>query len=205
MTDPPDLRDLLDEDVSPEELQRLRRADEALRAVPAPPAEVPPSLANQIGSIAATTPLRRRRRRTFIGAVAAAIAVAAVAFAVGFWIAQDDFNERATVTMQPTEAGADARGLIRLGHKDEQSGNWEFIVEVEGLPQLPEDGYYVMWLSRDGEVGAICGTFSVGEGTTSVHMNASYRLADFEEWVVTAWLPNHDNADAPWLLHAPTT
>ena len=107
--------------------------------------------------------------------------------------------------MQSTEAGADASGMIRLGHKDEQSGNWEFIVEVEGLPPLPEDGYYVMWLSRDGEFGAVCGTFNVGEGTTSVHMNASYRLSDFDEWVVTAWLPDEDNANAPWLLHAPTT
>ena len=67
-----------------------------------------------------------------------------------------------------------------------------------------EGGYYVLWLDKDGDYAGTCGTFNVGaDGTTTVTMNASYRLPDYDAWVVTAWLPNSTNEDAPRLLEAP--
>ena len=108
----------------------------------------------------------------------------------------------------PMEASEDARGawgLIRLGGA-KGGGNWELELETRGLPRLPEGGYYVLWLAKDGEYAATCGTFAVGSGTTTIRMNAPYRLADYDAWIVSAHLPNQDeNEDSPWLLKAEIT
>ena len=104
--------------------------------------------------------------------------------------------------MQATDNARGASALIRLGPA-KGGGNWELELETEGLPKLPEGGYYVLWLSKDGEYAATCGTFAVGSGKTTVRMNAPYRLADYDAWVVTAVVPGQDeDADPPWLLKA---
>ena len=65
-------------------------------------------------------------------------------------------------------------------------------------------GYYVLWLAeKDGGYGGTCGTFRTGDGTTTVRMNASYRLSDFDDWVVTAVKPDDpEDVERPWLLRA---
>lgn len=204
MKEPPDLRDLVGDDLPEDELARLARVDALLRSVPAPPAEVPQSLTTAVRRVAAATPLWTRRR--LAGALALAAALSALFFGIGFWTGGEDFDARATVAMQATDEAQGASALIRLGPRDEGSRNWEAEVVVSGLPRLPEGGYYVLWLAKDGQYAGTCGTFNVSaEGSTTVRMNASYKLADFDEWVITAWLPNRDNEKAPWLLRAPTT
>ena len=202
MTEPRDVRDLVGDDVPEAELAELARVDALLRSVPPPAPEVPATLTRAITGPGST----RRRPRRLAVAIALATALAALSFGVGSWLAGgDDFEARGTVPMEATDNARGASGLIRLGPA-QGGGNWELELETQGLPKLPEGGYYVLWLSKDGEYAATCGTFAVGSGTTTVRMNAPYRLADYDAWVVTAVVPGRDeDAEPPWLLKADIT
>jgi hypothetical protein len=204
MSEPPDLRDLAGDD-EPDALDQMRLGDELLRTVPPPPPELPASLTQRVLAIAATRPPRSRRRVVATIALAAALAVlgAALFFGLGYWAGGDEFTTVRTVALRATESAPGASGEVRLGPLDEASGNWEMVVEVEGLPSLPADEYYVLWLARDGEYAATCGTFNVGPGLTTVRMNASYRLADYDEWVISARTAGREE-EPEWLLHART-
>jgi hypothetical protein len=198
MKEPENLHDLVGDDLSPEELARLERVDSLLRSVPAPPPEVPASLTRSIDTIGLERPRPARRRLGF--ALAFAAVVAAAAFGFGRWTAEDGFDTRAVVAMQPTNAAPEAAAVIELGEPDESSGNWKLALEVSGLPRLPPRDYYHLWLAKDGEYGASCGTFAVGPETTRVEMTVSYRLADYDAWVITAEVGAEESP--PWLLRA---
>jgi anti-sigma-K factor RskA len=199
VTERRDIRDLVGDDVPEEELAELARVDALLRSVPPPASEVPAALTRAITGPRSTS---WRPRRLAI-AVGIAAALAALSFGVGSWLSGgDDFDARGTIPMQATDNARGASALIRLG-PPKGGGNWELELETVGLPKLPEGGYYVLWLSKDGEYAATCGTFAVGSGKTTVRMNAPYRLADYDAWVVTAVVPGQDeDADPPWLLKA---
>jgi hypothetical protein len=201
--EPPDFSDLVGEDLPPDERRRLERVDALLRSVPAPPAEVPAALTTSVQRVAEVAPLWTRRRAVL--AVALAATLCALFFGIGLRAGGDDFEAVRIVELRATENGAGAAGVIRLGARDEETGNWEFVVEVSGLRPLPEGGYYDLWLAKDREYAGACGTFNVGsDGRARVHMTASYRLSEFDNWVVTAIVPDEDSDEAPWLLEAPT-
>ena len=109
---------------------------------------------------------------------------------MGIWAGGDGgLDPVRTVALAPTAEAAGAAGLIRLADGDGH-GNWAFELDVSGLEALPEGGYYVLWLSRDGDYAGTCGTFNVAaDGTAVVRMSASYRLADYDEWVVSPGSP----------------
>ncbi len=195
MSEPTDFRDLVSEDVPPEELEALRRVDALLRAVPAPPAKVPGSLTRAVTGIPRERPLWTRRRLVLSAALAAV--VAAAAFGLGRWSAGEEEFARATVTMRPTADSPGGAAVIRIGERDETSGNWGLELDVSGLPPLGNGNYYVLWLEKDGEYAATCGTFNVGPGETTVELTVSYRLAEYDAWVIS----EHDG-DAPPLLRA---
>ena len=204
MTEPRDLPELLGDDVPADELERLREADELLRRVPAPPPHVPESLTLAVRREAerppTVTPLRRMTR---VLALAAALAVAAVAgfFGLGSVLDRNDFEPRRTVAMEPTASARGASAEIRLGERD-VDGNWRMRLDVAGLPELPPGGYYVLWLEKDGEYGGTCGSFNVGaDGNAVVELNASYRLSEYDRFVITAAVPNGAD-DPPRLLEA---
>jgi hypothetical protein len=199
MREPPDFRDLVGEDLPPDELERLRRADALLRAVPAPPSEVPRTLTRSVARLPERGEAPWARRRLALG-VALAAAFAAVSFGIGRWTSGDDFETRFTVAMQPTEAARDAAAVIRIGEQDEETGNWHLELDVSGLPKLRGGEYYDLWLAKDGEYAATCGSFSVGDGETTVRMSVSYRLSDYDDWVITK---QPSPGEAPWLLSAP--
>ncbi len=69
---------------------------------------------------------------------------------------------------------------------------------MTGLPKLPGERYYTLWLEKDGEYAATCGSFNVGEGTTTVRMTVSYRLSQFDAWVIS----EHGDEAEPHLLRA---
>ena len=196
MKEPDNLHDLVGEDLSPEELARLERVDMLLRSVPAPPPELPASLARSIDTIGLEGPRPTRRRLGL--AVAFAAVIAAAAFGFGRWTADDGFEASAVVAMQPTDVAPDAAAVIELGGPDESSGNWGLELEVSGLPRLPAGEYYVLWLVKDNEYAGTCGTFNVGEGTTRVEMIVSYRLRDYDAWAISK-----HGEDTPVLLRAP--
>jgi hypothetical protein len=199
MKEPPDLHELVGEDLRPEDLERLQRADALLRRVPAPPAQVPQSLTQSVARLAERSVTPRSRRRLALG-IALAAALAAAAFGLGRWTDGGDFETRFSVAMQATESARDAAAVIRVGGRDEETGNWQLELDVSGLPELPEGEYYYLWLAKDGEWEASCGTFSVGEGDTTVRMTVSYRLPDYDTWVISRL---QDDGESPWLLRAP--
>ena len=199
MREPPDLRDLVGEDLPPEEFERLRRVDALLRRVPAPPTEVPATLTTSVVDLGRGRENPWTRRRVGIG-LALAAAVSALAFGVGRWTSGNGFEDRYTVAMRPGAAAGDVSALIRVGERDAATGNWQLELNVAGLPRLPAGEYYVLWLAKDGRYAATCGSFSVGEGETTVRMTVSYRLRDYDTWVITR---HRAEGEAPWLLQAP--
>jgi Anti-sigma-K factor rskA len=194
--EPPDIRELVGEEVPEGDLEELRRVDRLLRSVPGPPAQVPPRLTQAVTALTLPTPFWSRRRLAI--AVALAAAVAAGFFGIGRLTAGPDVDARATVALQPTEAAPEAAAVVQVGERDEKSGNWELILEVTGLSKLPGERYYSLWLEKDGEYGATCGTFNVGEGTTTVRMTVSYNLSRYDAWVIS----EHDDDPEPHLLRA---
>jgi hypothetical protein len=190
----PDFRELVGDDLSPEEQTELERVDALLRAAGPPPAEIPGSLTRAVERIAAPRVWTRRR----VGlAVALAAALAAVFFGVGRWTNGNSPHYRFAVPLKATTSAPNASGVIKVGDRDPNSGNWELQLNIAGLPKLSGDDYYVLWLARNGQYAGTCGTFNVGNGTTTVDMTVSYRLRDYDAWVVSR---HEDNA--PWLLSA---
>jgi Anti-sigma-K factor rskA len=197
MKEPVDLRELVGRDLPPDELEELSRVDKLLRSVPAPPHDVPASLTQAVAQV----PLGRRRaptRRRLAVAVAFAALVAVAAFGLGRWTA-DDFTSDYAVEFQPTAEAPGAVAVVDVGERDPDSGNVELILEVSGLPKIPSDETYALWLEKDGEWAATCGYFSVGEGETTVRMTVSYRFRDFDAWVISS---GSRNEEPPALLAA---
>jgi Anti-sigma-K factor rskA len=184
MREPPDLGELVGRDLPPEELERLREVDSLLRRVPAPAHDVPASLTQAVAAVPlAARPVRRIRRLGF--GLAFAAVVAAAAFGIGYWNGSK-FDVDYTVDLAPTGSAPGAEAAVKVGDRDEESGNVELLVDVSGLPRLPGGEDYALWLERDGEWVATCGYFAVGEGTTTVRMTVSYDFRDFDAWIISA-------------------
>ena len=103
--------------------------------------------------------------------------------------------------MKPTRFARQSEARILVGARDEASGNWQLRLTVEGLRQLPPGQSYYLWLEKDGRWAGTCGAFSVGQGQTTVDMTVSYRLRDFDAWVISRFNPD---GRPPPLLKAPT-
>ena len=195
MSDTPEFRDLVGDDLTPEEELELARVDSLLRSVPAPATEVPGSLTRAVEQMGTATPIWTRRR--VLLAVAVAATLAALFFGAGRWLDRG-FDARASFQMTPGKSAPQASGKIELGPRDESTGNWKMRLTVDGLPHLEGSDYYILWLARDGEYAGACGTFNVN-GRTTVDLTASYTLSEYDAWVVT-----RVGQDSPWLLSAET-
>ena len=58
-------------------------------------------------------------------------------------------------------------------------------LEVEGLPPPASGALYQLWLTQNGKLAALCGSFLVeADGATAVPMNAPWRFSEFDGWVV---------------------
>ena len=195
MSDTPDFRELVGDDLTPEEELELARVDSLLRSVPGPVTEVPGSLTHAVERIGTARPIWTRRR-VFV-AVALAATVAALFFGAGRWLDRG-FDARASVQMTPGTSAPNASAKIELGPRDDATGNWRMRIVVDGLPHLEGNDYYVLWLAKDGEYAGACGTFNVS-GRTTVDLTASYDLSEYDAWVIT-----RKGSDSPWLLSAET-
>jgi hypothetical protein len=187
----PEFDDLVDYDVPPAERARLRRVHDLLVAA-GPPPRLPAHLASP--------PIRTLRRRRFAAALLAA-ALALAAFGAGWWLNDDgDFEVRRAVPMHSTANAPGASATIELGWADDQ-GNWPMLVKVRGLKPLPEDGYYELLLTKDGEPVATCGSFKVkADGETVVSLGASYDLRNFDGWVVRPYIHGRDRLNETVVL-----
>jgi hypothetical protein len=188
-----DFRDLVGDDLSPEERAKLERVDRMLRSVPAPPSEVPGSLDRAVDRIGLEHGEWTPRR--LAAAVALAVSLAALFFGVGRWTTGGEPHYRASVQMKPAASNPRASALIKLGDRD-ANGNWKLKLQVDGLPELGGDGYYVLWLAKDGKYAATCGSFKA-RGETTIDLTVGYRLSEYDAWVIS-----EGRDDAPWLLSA---
>jgi hypothetical protein len=191
MTDKPDFRELVGDDVSPDERARLERVHDLLVAA-GPPPELPPHLAEpgleRDDNVASFLP---RRRTGMLLGLAAAIAL--TAFLGGFLAGGrgDRFTEDFAVPMHATSASP-ASATIHVGQVD-SAGNWPLKVAVKGLPALRKGEYYEMFLTRGANLrAASCGTFRVVGASDEVRLNAPYTLRSFDGWIVTRETPGSD-------------
>lgn len=173
----PDFDELVGSEVDSPEREQLRRVHDLLVA-----AGPPPALSSTLAAppTSEVLPLHRRRRRA--GLLALAAAFGAVAFAVGFLVAESGGPSTDRVIAM-TGAGS-ATASLEVFEVDD-AGNWPMELEVEGLEAPASGGLYQLWLTKDGELAALCGSFlAETDGTTVVPMNAPYRLIEFDGWVV---------------------
>lgn len=184
MTVPPEFRDLVGDDLPAEEQARLERVHELLVEA-GPPPELPPSLAEAPGRVEEPPSWLPRRRVGAALSLAAAIAV--VAFLAGYvaGFRHNSFDATRNVAMHGTSVAPSARAVIELGKQD-KAGNWPMIVTVQGLPRLPENGYYELFVKRDGHF-LRCVNFNVEAGSTSVDFSVPYTFEPNDDWIVTRW------------------
>jgi hypothetical protein len=176
----PDFDELVGTDLEPSERARLLRVHGLLVSA-GPPPDVPETLAAP-EPLASVHALPHRRR--FLVALAAALGVAF--FAIGYLVG-DRQDERGTfdeVTMSGTGSASGASATLEIFDLDE-AGNWPMEMRVDGLEPSGSGKPYELWLTRDGELAALCGSFlAEPDGSTVVPMNAPYKLRDFDGWVV---------------------
>jgi Anti-sigma-K factor rskA len=186
VSDKPDFRELVGDDLSPEESERLQRVHDLLVAA-GPPPELPPHLQEPVDLEKRdnVSYLPRRRTGLLLG-IAAAIAL--TAFLGGFVSGQRHaapFDESFSLPMHSAAASSDASAVIHVGKLD-SAGNWPLKVDLKNLPALRKGQYYEMFLSRGSDMrAASCGTFRAAAGSDDVRLNAPYNLRRFNGWIVT--------------------
>jgi hypothetical protein len=173
MKRPPTLDDLVGSDLDPQERARLGRVHDLLIAAGPPPEP-----------LEAPVVLQPARRRGALLAIAAALAVAAFALGAALVDGSSGRSVDFTETMAGTAAASDATASLAVFELDD-AGNWPMELTVSGLPPSASGRPFELWLTRDGELAALCGGFFTNEsGDASVPMNAPYRFDDFDGWVV---------------------
>jgi len=172
---PPDFDDLVGTDVEASERARMRRVHDLLVA-----AGPPPELSSLVAPLTSTVVPRARRRRARLLAVAAALG--AVSFVVGILVANSGGPTTDRVIAMSGPGAANASLAI---FEVDDAGNWPMELEVEGLGPPAGGGLYQLWLTKDGNLAALCGSFlAEPDGTTAVPMNAPWKLNEFDGWVV---------------------
>lgn len=186
--------DEISEGATPEERARLQRAHEALIAA-GPPPEVPARLTDAPATAPRVTFLARRRAQV---AFLAAAALVAVAFGIGFFVGDrgDQFHKSGSVAMHGVGAAQTASASILIGNRD-SVGNWPMLLKIRGLKPL-DNGWYELFLTKDGKKIAPCGTFAVhDEGVTEVRLSVAYDLSRYDGWIVVAYdLDTHKTGPA---------
>ena len=180
MSRPPDFHELVGNDLSPQERERLERVHEMLIAA-GPPPELPHELAAPPRPEGKLVQLARHRLRTGL-VLAAAIVIAA--FAVGYLFgARGEGSSSESFTAAKTAVlgnKPDRLAVVRIGQVDED-GNRPMDVSVDGLDHLSGGDYYTLYMTRNGKPVVTCGTFNVSEkGVTTVRLTVAYDLERFD-------------------------
>jgi len=183
----PSLDELIGDEPTGGERERLQHVHDLLRQA-GPPPELTPELA--AGPTLAMT-LRHRRRAAKPRALillAAALVVAIVFFA-GYIVAN---NGSGNTTVSPlkvlklTGTSNAPRAQAQLDVWRPKQGNWPMKLTASGLPKLPPRTYYEVFLVRPGKPWGSCGTFRVTSARpVTVTLSAPYSLRKGDSWVVT--------------------
>jgi len=186
MSQGPDFRDLVGDDLSPGERVRLERVHELL-VTAGPPPELPPALTEPPDESPTASLIGLPRRRA--GAMLAlAAAIALVAFLGGYVAGKKGQGEGIsaikTLQMHGTGTARAASATIKIGAPD-TSGNLPLRVFVRGLPPLRAGSYYEMFLTKHGKPVAACGIFTVGGRNATVPMTLPGTARGYDGWIVT--------------------
>ena len=203
MTDHPDLRDLLPDDVGPDELARLARVHELLVSAGAP-AELPPHLESaprtgQADGGATVLALGRSRWHWRTVAIAAA-AAAAVLFGVGFfsgWAAKESGFKAAFGPVPMRGAGGTSNAIAEIWVAPaDKALNWTSKMNVRGLPELGQDSYYALYLTdaKTGRKILVCTAFAVHAGVTTVTFNFPGK-AKGRGWLIVSETPGPNGTE----------
>jgi hypothetical protein len=188
---PPDFRDLVGDEGTPEELAKLRRAHDMLIAA-GPPPDLSPRLAEPPKGPERERRFHRWRARA---AFVLAAAVAAAAFGVGFLVGSgpDEFSASRSLEMHGVGQLASAHATLAVGAQD-AAGNYPLEMTVRGLPPSPDGGWYELLLSKHGRPTLKCGSFATARRSVTVRLSVPYDLSDFPKlfdgWVVTLHVPS---------------
>jgi hypothetical protein len=167
----PSFDDLVGTDLEPGQRERLERVHDLLIA-----AGPPPEFESQARVVAFP-----RRRRGALLAIAAAFAVAVLALGGALVQGGDDTF---VVSMAGTTAAPAASASLHVFQLD-AAGNWPMEVSVEGLKPAASGRPYELWLTREGKLEGLCGSFlTSAPGSAVVPMNAPYRFDEYDGWVV---------------------
>jgi hypothetical protein len=181
----PEFRELVGDDLTPEERARLERVHELLVAA-GPPPELPPALAEPPGDSPPSPIALPRRRAGALLALAAAIAL--VAFIGGFVAGKQGAGTKSatihTLGMHGTRNAQNASAKIDVEEVD-SSGNWPLRVVIHGLPRLPKGSYYEMFLTKNRKPIAACGIFTVSGNTSTIHLTMPPTIRGYDGWIVT--------------------
>jgi len=175
----PNFDELVGTDLGDAERERLRRVHDLLIAA-GPPPDFEPAEAPE-PPVATVTRLAPRRGLALV-ALAAAFVVAA--FGAGFFVGNRGAGAEQVVAMVGTGQAAGASASLEVFAED-PAGNWPMQLEVKGLTRGESERPYELWLTKNGRLAALCGSFlAKPDGTARVRLNAPYRLSDFDSWVV---------------------
>ena len=86
--------------------------------------------------------------------------------------------------MTGTAARTNATGSLEVFDID-AAGNWPMELTRRRAPAGASGRPYELWLTRDGELAALCGSFLTdADGSAVVPMNAPYGFDEYDGWVV---------------------
>ena len=170
----PNFDELVGTDLDTTERERLLGVHELLVEAGPPP---------ELSAPAPVVPHTRRRRGVLL-AIAAALALGVFAVGVVVGDRSDGRSVDLVVAMNGTSAAGLANASLTVFDVDE-AGNWPMELIVEGLEPAASGRPYELWLTKEGKLAALCGSFLTDpEGSARVPMNAPYRFTDFDGWVV---------------------
>ena len=194
MSKPPEFRDLVGDDLSPEEGARLERVHDMLIAA-GPPPELPPELQEVPSERPVATPIVLPRRRVG-AAIALAATIALVAFLGGFIAGHSGAGDSFQSVRNVTLGNGQAKAVVRFAPKD-ANGNTTMDVKVENLRPLPRRDYYVLLMTKNGKPVVECGTFNIRRGgPTTFKFTVAYDPANFDGLQLARWR-HTDHKDMP--------
>ncbi len=198
MSRPPNFGDLVGNDLSPAERERLERVHDMLVAA-GPPPELPQELAEAPRPQGRLVELARNRLRTGL-LLAASLVIATFAF--GYFLGARGEDSRPS-TFTPAKQvvlgkAADRFAVVGIGERD-SNGNWPMVVSVEGLDHLSKGDYYTLFMTIKGKPVVQCGTFNVAEeGLTTVRFSVAYDPEHYDGLLLARY-SSEKHKDTPLL------
>lgn len=178
--------------------ERLHRVHELLLEA-GPPPELPPELARPPGEErlrVQRAPLRATTGRRLAASLVLAGASAAAIFGAGYLVGEGaepsppvarEFVAEQIVTLTPTSPRFRAFAVVRVGGRE--NGNLPLLLTVDGLERLPLGDYYILYMTKNGRLAVVCGTFNVPGATerTEFEFTVAYDVADFEGFALVEY------------------